>query len=188
MPRLFTGLEVPEDVALRLSLLRGGLSGAKWIEPTDYHLTLSFIGNIDDGAASDLAAELSRIEGARVQVRLAELGAFGGDKPRTIVALADPSPALVALQGQNDRALRRAGVEPEKRKFTPHVTIARVKGASATSVAAFLGERSIQPLTFSATRFVLYSARTSQGGGPYVVEDVYPLLPDHGSRTESQYR
>lgn len=188
MPRLFTGLEVPADVALRLSLLRGGVSGAKWIEPTDYHLTLSFIGNIDNGTASALAEELARIEGPHVQVRLTGLGAFGGDKPRSIVALADPSPALVALQSQNDRALRRAGVEPEKRKFTPHVTIARVKGASAPAVAAFLGERPIQPIAFPAPRFVLYSARSSQGGAPYVVEAAYPLGPDHGSRTESQYR
>ena len=65
MPRLFTGLEVPQDIAFRLSLLRGGVSGAKWIEPDDYHLTLSFIGNVDEGIASDAADELSRIAGAQ---------------------------------------------------------------------------------------------------------------------------
>lgn len=175
MPRLFTGLEVPEDVAFRLSMLRGGVSGAKWIESSDYHLTLSFIGNVDEAIASDLADELARIEGPEFSVRLSELGSFGGDKPRSIVALAEPAKELISLQSQNDRALRRAGVEPERRKFTPHVTIARVKSASALAVAAFLGERSIPPIAFAARRFVLYSARTSQGGGPYVVEAAYPL-------------
>ena len=175
MPRLFTGLEVPEDVGFRLSLLRGGISGARWMEPADYHLTLSFIGNVGEGTASEAAEELSRIEARRVRVRLAELGSFGGEKPRSIVALAEPAADLAALQSSNDRALRRVGVEPERRKFTPHVTIARVKGASASAVAAFLGERHIEPIEFVAQRFVLYSARTSMGGGPYVVEAAYPL-------------
>jgi RNA 2',3'-cyclic 3'-phosphodiesterase len=188
MPRLFTGLEVPEDVAFRLSMLRGGIPGAKWIEPADYHLTLSFIGNVDEGSASDLAEELASVEGPGFTVRLAELGSFGGEKPRSIVALAAPSSELLSLQSNNNRALRRVGVELERRKFTPHVTIARVKGSSASAVAAFLGERSILPMEFVARRFVLYSARTSQGGGPYLVEAAYPLIGDHGSSTESQYR
>lgn len=175
MPRLFTGLEIPEEVAFRLSMLRGGVSGAHWIEAADYHLTLSFIGNVDGGTASEIAEELTRVERPQMSVRLSELGSFGGDKPRSIVALADPLPDLLALQSDNDRALRRAGVEPERRKFSPHVTIARVKGASAIAVAAFLSERPIQPVEFAVTRFVLYSARTAQGGGPYVVEEAYPL-------------
>jgi 2'-5' RNA ligase len=175
LPRLFTGLEVPRDIAFRLSLLRGGVSGAKWIEPEDYHLTLSFIGNVDTGTASDAADELSRIEGRRLSVRLTGLSSFGGEKPRAIIALADPTSELALLQSGNDRALRRAGIEPERRKFTPHVTIARVKGASAAAIAAFLGERPIEPLEFTVDRFVLYSARTSLGGGPYVIEAAYPL-------------
>lgn len=188
MPRLFTGLEIPQEVAFRLSMLRGGVSGAKWIEPDDYHLTLSFMGNVDEASAADAAEELSRIEARSVRVRLTGLSSFGGEKPRAIIALAEPSSDLTSLQGGNDRALRRAGVEPERRKFTPHVTIARVRGASAAAIAAFLGERHIQPMEFTATRFVLYSARTSMGGGPYVIEAAYPLEGAYGSRTESQYR
>jgi 2'-5' RNA ligase len=175
MPRLFTGLEVPEDVALRLSMLRGGVSGAKWIDASDYHLTLSFVGNVDDRAASDLVDELAAIDGQPLTVRLVELGSFGGDKPRAIVALARPAPDLVVLQASHDRALRHAGIEPERRKYTPHVTLARLKGASPAVVAGYLSERAIEPIEFQATRFVLYSARTSQGGGPYMIEAAYPL-------------
>ncbi len=72
MPRLFTGLEVPGDVALRLSLLRGGVSGARWIEPDDYHLTLSFIGNVDVGAERSLIWELARINVPEAAVRLVQ--------------------------------------------------------------------------------------------------------------------
>jgi 2'-5' RNA ligase len=175
MPRLFTGLEVPEEIGFRLSMLRGGVSGAKWIETGDYHLTLSFIGNVDERVGCELAEELAAIEAPRVRVTLDELGSFGGEKPRSIIAIARPSKDLVYLQSRNDRALRRAGVDPDRRKFTPHVTIARVKGASALSIAAFLGDRQIAPLEFTASRFVLYSAKSSQGGGPYVVEEAFPL-------------
>lgn len=176
MPRLFTGLEAPADIALRLSLLRGGVSGAKWIAPDDYHLTLSFIGNVDDSVERTLVEELASVDiSQQLTVRLVELRSFGGDRPRSIVALAELSSGLADLQAANDRALRRAGVEPERRKFTPHVTLARVKGASTHAIAAYLGERSIKPIEFITTRFVLYSARTSQGGGPYVVEAAYPM-------------
>jgi 2'-5' RNA ligase len=188
MPRLFTGLETPGDISLRLSLLRGGVSGAKWIEPDDYHLTLSFIGNVDDSVERSLVEELAGVQAPQLAVRLVELRSFGGDRPRSIVAAAELSGGLADLQAANDRALWRAGVEPERRKFTPHVTLARVKGASAYGVAGYLSERSIQPIEFIATRFVLYSARTSQGGGPYVVEAAYPLGLRQGSSTESQYR
>lgn len=175
MPRLFTGLDVPGDVALRLSLLRGGVSGAKWIAPEDFHLTLSFIGNVDGVTEVRLIEELSSVNCAQVRVRLLELRPFGGDRPRSIVAMAELSAGLADLQASNDRALRRAGVEPEQRKFTPHVTLARLRGTSAFAVAAYLGERSIAPMEFTAARFALYSARTSQGGGPYIVEAAYPL-------------
>jgi 2'-5' RNA ligase len=186
MPRLFTGLKIPADVSMRLSLLRGGVSGAKWIEPDDYHLTLSFVGNVDERTASELAEELEQVACREFSVRLAELAAFGGNKPRSIVALALPTPALTNLQLASDRALRRAGVEPEQRKYTPHVTLARLKGTAAPSVAAFLGGRAIQHMDFKVDRFILYSARTSLGGGPYLVEAEY--LFGQGSSTESQYR
>ena len=175
MPRLFTGLEAPADVALRLSALRGWVAGAKWIEPDDYHLTLSFIGNVDESVEHSLVEELAAIDAPQLAVRLVELRSFGGDKPRSVVAMAELSGGLADLQAANDCALRRAGVEPERRKFTPHVTLARVKGASTHAIAAYMGERSIQPIEFITTRFVLYSARASQGGGPYVVEAAYSL-------------
>ena len=105
MPRLFTGLETPGDISLRLSLLRGGVSGAKWIEPDDYHLTLSFIGNVDDSVERSLVEELAGVQAPQLAVRLVELRSFGGDRPRSIVAAAELSGGLADLQAANDRAL-----------------------------------------------------------------------------------
>jgi 2'-5' RNA ligase len=175
MPRLFTGLEVPESVALRLSLLCGGLGGARWIAPGDYHVTLTFVGEINGAAARELEEELAQIESEPFRVRLIGLSAFGGDRPRALITSVELTSALSALQNASDRAVRRIGLEPERRRYTPHVTIARLNGVSAAVVAGYLGERFFEPVEFTVRRFVLYSARTSRGGGPYTVEAAYPL-------------
>jgi RNA 2',3'-cyclic 3'-phosphodiesterase len=85
-------------------------------------------------------------------------------------------PALLDMQAEHERLLRRLGAPPEARKYAPHVTLARLRGSNAASVAAYLGARGyFPPLRFTADRFVLYSSRDSVGGGPYIVEAEYPL-------------
>jgi 2'-5' RNA ligase len=104
------------------------------------------------------------------------LGSFGGRKPRAIFASIAPSDALESLQRAHERAARAAGLPPEPRNYTPHVTVARLRGTSSESVATYLerqGGFSSEP--FEVTRFVLFSSRASVGGGPYVVEAAYPL-------------
>jgi 2'-5' RNA ligase len=176
MPRLFTGLELPEAVVGQLALQRGGVVGARWLEPEDYHITLRFVGDVDGGVARDIADTLGDIRRPKAPVRFEELSWFGGDKPRAIVAKVKPEPALMDLQAEQERRLRRIGVEPETRKYTPHVTLARLRRVGQASVAGYLAERGA-PFTgsFDAERFVLYSAREGSGGGPYVVEAAYPL-------------
>ncbi len=177
MPRLFTGLEVPPDIALLLSLHRGGLSGARWIEPSDYHITLRFIGDVDRSTARDAFDFLADIQRGPVTVTLDEIASFGGDKPHSIFARVLPSAALAELQGEHERLMRRIGLPAETRKFVPHVTLGRLKGASPLAVADYLSTRALlRPLQFTASRFVLYSSRASTGGGPYIVEAAYPLV------------
>ncbi len=175
MPRLFTGLEIPADLASELAILRGGLSAARWVEPEDYHLTLRFIGDIDEATASDIDLELGRIRRQPFAVTLEGLSWFGGDKPRAIVSRVQPSAPLAELHAEHERLVRRAGVPPEPRKFTPHVTLARLRNASTLAVADYLGARGFLTRRFTAERFVLFSSRDSVGGGPYVVEAAYPF-------------
>jgi 2'-5' RNA ligase len=83
---------------------------------------------------------------------------------------------LSDLQAEHERLMRRIGLAPEPRKFVPHVTLGRIKGASVIAVADYLSSRAIiRPMSFTARRFVLYSSRASTGGGPYLVEAAYPL-------------
>jgi 2'-5' RNA ligase len=176
MPRLFTGLEVPGAVVAELALARGGVAGARWLEPEDYHITLRFIGDIDARAARDIDETLSEIRRPKALVRFEELSWFGGDKPRAIVARVKADPELMDLQAEQERRLRRIGIEPETRKYTPHVTLARLRSVRQASVASYLSERgALTAESFTAERFVLYSAREGTGGGPYVVEAAYPL-------------
>ena len=176
MPRLFSAIEIPRSVAERLTLLRAGLTGARWIDPENYHLTLRFIGDVDGATARDFTAALSEIVVAPFELEVSGLGSFGGGKPRAIFAGISPSQGLEALQRANERAAREAGLPPEGRNYKPHVTLARLKGARAEAVAAYLQRQGdIGPAPFSVSRFVLYSSRNSVGGGPYVVEAAYPL-------------
>lgn len=177
MPRLFTGLEIPPDTGFALSLKRGGLSGARWIDPENYHITLRFIGDVDNQTANDVVDNLDYLsDSLRFPIRLTHLGTFGGDKPRALYAGVEPSETLTRLQAAQERMLQRAGLVPEGRKFVPHVTLARLRGTAPEEVARYIAEAGrFEPLTFSVARFVLFSSRDSVGGGPYVVEEAYPL-------------
>lgn len=178
MPRLFTGLEIPSEIGGLLSTMRGGLPGARWIDPANYHVSLRFIGDIDDAVAREVAAELHRIKRKPVDVELSGLTSFGGRKPRAVVASVTPSRPLMELQAEQERLLRRVGLAPEGRKFTPHVTLARLRDASNVDVAHYLSASGFFPTrAFVAPRFVLFSSRASVGGGPYIVEDAYALNP-----------
>ena len=176
MPRLFTGLEIPAAVADRLAIYRGGLFGARWIEPSDYHITLRFIGDVTVGIANEIAECLDDVFLPAPDVAFERLDGFGGDKPRAIIARVQPSPELRDLQADQERRMRRLGLPAETRKFTPHVTLARLRSIPPLAVADYLASRgALEVPGFRAARFVLYSAKDSVGGGPYVVEAGYPL-------------
>jgi 2'-5' RNA ligase len=177
MPRLFTGLEIPADVGFALSLKRGGLTGARWIDAENYHITLRFIGDVDHQTADEVADSLDRLANSlRFSVRLTHRGTFGGDKPRALYAGVENNGTLAHLQASQERVLQRLGLTPDGRKFVPHVSLARLRGTSAHELADFMAMAGrFEPLEFPVGRFVLYSSRDSVGGGPYRIEETYPL-------------
>lgn len=176
MPRLFTGLEIPEELGRSLSFLRGGLPGAKWIDIENHHITLRFIGDVDERLADEIAEELSRVKRRRFEVRIEGVMAFGGRQPHSLVAKVAPSAPLTELQGEHERICQRLGLAAEPRRFTPHVTIARCKGVSHDAVAEWLALRGgFSGGAFEVERFVLYSSKASRGGGPYVIEGDWAL-------------
>ncbi len=177
MPRLFTGLEIPHEVAFALSLKRGGLYGARWMDPENYHITLRFIGDVDHTLANEVTDALDRLSNSEAfTVRISHLGSFGGDKPRALYAGVEVNATLLRLQAAQERVLQGLGLPREGRKLTPHVALARLGGTSAEVIARVIAVSGrFQPLEFPVGRFVLFSSKDSVGGGPYLVEQAYPL-------------
>ena len=176
MPRLFTGLQLPPALRAQLGRLSVPVPGAKWVEPENLHLTLRFAGDIDNRKARDFADELAQIDVSVFSMRLSGLGAFGGNDPHAIWAAVEAAPELEQLARANEKAARAAGLPPETRKFKAHVTLARLRGASAEHVARVLERHAAYKSDPVAIEdFVLFSSRPSTGGGPYAVEDIFPL-------------
>ncbi len=187
MPRLFTAIETPQEVALRLSMLRAGISGARWIEASDYHITLRFAGDLDDMQARDFADALADIEAPMFDVEIDHLGSFGGDKPRSIWAGVKPSEPLTRLQKLHEKAARQAGLAPDAKNYTPHVTLARLRYANAGDIADYLTQfGGGLKVSFPVKRFALFSARSFKGGGPYVAEEYYSLYSPKGESDEEE--
>lgn len=177
MPRLFTALEVPQDAALGLSLLRGGLQSARWIDTQNYHVTLRFIGDVSSSLADEIASAFDRIARAPFEISLSGVGQFGGKKPHSIWAGVTVSPEMILLQAEIERICQRLHLDPDPRKFVPHVTLARLRNTPVTDVASYLSSRGgFTTKPFKVGRFVLLSSRDSVGGGPYITEEVYPLV------------
>lgn len=181
MPRLFTALEIPRDAALSLSFLRGGLPSARWIDAENYHLTLRFFGDVDARTADELVAGLDRVQSPGFSLALRGMGAFGSKKPHSIYAGVEPSQSLDHLHAEIDKVARRIGLAADPRRFTPHVTLARLRNPKDEDVARYLaGRGDFRTAPFTVGRFVLYSSRDSVGGGPYVLEEAFPLKATGG--------
>ena len=177
MRRLFVGLPIPQDVALRLSLLQGGLAHARWVDTSNMHITLAFIGAVEELQAREIDSALSEVTGPRPEIALKDLGVFGHKHQRkTLWAGIAPDAALMTLQGRVDSALRRAGVETEQRSYTPHVTLARMKDTPDVRVAAYLtGHGGFFHPTFCPESFVLFESHLQPEGAVYSVLAEYPL-------------
>ncbi len=177
MLRLFVGIAFPPELKLRLSLLCSGVPGARWVDPGNLHLTLRFIGEIDEGLAGDVDAALSRLRARRFLLQLAGTGVFGaGERPRNLWVGVERSPELVALRDKVEQALIRAGLPPEPRKFAPHVTLARLHNAPPGGLAEYLALHAgfrAEPLAVEA--FSLIASFPTKAGSVYEDQADYPL-------------
>ena len=175
MPRLFTGLEIPAEIGHTLSSLRGGLPGARWIDPENYHVTLRFIGDIDDRMAHEIASMLDGMRRRSFEVRFGGLKSFGGRKPRAIVVAVEPIQPLIELQAEQERLMQRLGLEPEGRKFTPHVTLARWKGRAQRLDAWLASHGGIASALWEVREFILYESHLGREGAHYEPIELYTL-------------
>jgi len=173
MLRLFVGIALPPEIKLRLSLLCAGVPGARWVDPGNYHLTLRFIGEVDEGLASDIDEALARIHAPRFDVALAGVGHFGD---RMLWVGVDKSPPLVHLRDKVESALVRLGLEPETRRYAPHVTLARLRNVGEAKLRAFITEHALfRAEPFRVEHFSLVASYLTKSGSIYEDQADYAL-------------
>lgn len=177
MLRLFTGISIPADISARLHLQGGGLPGARWSPAESYHITLAFIGDVDEDTAERAHLALSAVQAAPFSLTLKGTGIFErGCHPHTLYAAVAESPELRALKEKTDHALEKEGVPFERRKYTPHLTLARLKDPARDRLAEFLAASSLLAAgPFAVEDFVLYRSHVTQDGPFYEVLERYPL-------------
>ncbi len=190
MIRLFTAIALPGSVIDQLQALGGGVRGARWVDSEQTHLTLRFIGEVDNALFDDIRLELGRVRAPTFALALTGVDAFANrHRARTLWAGVTPCPELMRLQAKIEAGLQRAGLEPERRKFSPHVTLARLSSAPRERVHAFLSQHGLfRTEMFPVHSFILYSSHLSRSGAIHQAEVEYPLMdsPDAGSEKTAE--
>jgi len=179
MPRLFIALPIPEDVACALVTLQSGVPDARWVPAENFHVTLCFPGQVQGAVGRDLEEELSDIASAPFAVTVAGVDQFSsGKQPKALVALVEKSDKLDWLQQKVSTVARNCGIGVERRKFHPHVTLARFRNGAETGhhIAQFMASHSqFRAGPWIAEHFSLYSSRQGRNGSIYTEEAAYHL-------------
>ena len=175
--RLFIAIVLPDPVREALAALRLGLPGARWVAPEALHLTLRFMGEVDAAEAEDIDAALAAIDAPAFDLAVLGIGSFQSRRRvRSLWVGLDRSEPLARLQGKVESAVARAGFEPERRKFKPHITLARLKGTPVGHVGTYMeahGTCAVAP--FTVTAFTLMRSHLNRDGPYYETLAEYPL-------------
>ncbi|HEX6374593.1 MAG TPA: RNA 2',3'-cyclic phosphodiesterase [Allosphingosinicella sp.] len=176
MHRLFVAIRPPAPVRARLLDLMGGVAGARWQTDGQLHLTLRFIGEVDRHLARDVDAALSSVHHPGFSVALNGLGGFERrGEPVTLWAGVAPHEPLHALHRKVDQALVRAGVEPDRRAYMPHITIARLPRGAGPVRSLIEQSGGVSGPPFAVEEFCLYESRLAPEGPIYTVAERYAL-------------
>jgi len=176
MHRLFVAIRPPELIRDLLIDAMDESPDFRWQDDEQLHITLRFIGEVDRPVADDLADALGRVHAAPFTIRINGVGRFEQRSSGALWAGVEPKEALAALSAKVERACQQVGLEPERRAFHPHITLARWKGRRTREVADFLERRRVlvsEPFEVSA--FTLFESRLSRHGARYEEAASYPL-------------
>ena len=176
MHRLFVAIRPPEHVRdLLIDAMDEGPS-LRWVGEDNLHLTLRFIGEVERPMAADVAAALDRIRFSAFELRLSGLGRFDRKGGGALWAGVEPRKPVADLAAKVDRACVAAGLEPERRVFHPHITLARYGRQGRDEARDFERRNSaLSSEAFAVDRFTLFESRLSRHGPHYEVVAAYPL-------------
>jgi 2'-5' RNA ligase len=183
--RLFVALPLPQIVAQSIMLTQGGVPGARWQTREQLHLTLRFIGEVGGRDAAMLDEVLAGISAPGFDLQLQGVGQFGNRQPHTLWAGLRKSEALAHLQGKVDNAIRRVGQPQDAHKFTPHVTVGRLRNPDGGKLIEWLTHHALfTSPEFRVDAFHLYSSRLTSDGSVYAVERDYALEEYDGKTSD----
>lgn len=178
--RLFVAAEIPAAqllaVQVAIESLKGEISGARWTEPELQHVTLKFLGSIDAAAAPKVAEASASVtaEFRRAEVSLGGFDAFPTRRRARVlwVGLEDPAGVTSRLAARLDGAFQHLGVAAEDRRFTPHVTVARLKPPQDLRS---LPEVAVEADPFDIAQITLFRSHLGRGGARYEVMQRFRL-------------
>ncbi len=175
--RLFVGLELPGAVRGRLDEMDSNLPGARWIDAESLHLTLRFIGEVGRIEAEEVDEALAALRGRGFELVLTGVGVFArGGRPVTLWAGVERNPALEHLQAKVETALQRCGLPPERRRFVPHVSLARLSDTPEERIARWLAAHNLfRAEAFAVRHFTLFSSILGKEQAHYTPEVEYAL-------------
>jgi len=176
MHRLFVAIRPPEDIRDLLIDAMDDSPELRWVPDENLHLTLRFIGEVERPLAEDIAAALATIRSPAFDLRIAGVGQFAQRNGGALWAAVEPREPVAALAAKVERACMTAGLEPERRAFHPHITLARWNRRSSQAVQAFLERnRGLASEPFALDRFTLFESRLSRHGAHYEAVAEYAL-------------
>ena len=176
MHRLFVAIRPPEPIRDLLIDAMDESPDFRWQHDEQLHLTLRFIGEVDRPLADDIAAALTRIRAERFSLRIAGTGRFEQRNSGSLWAGVEPKAPVAALASKIERTCVGLGLEPERRAFHPHITLARWKGRRTREIADFLERtRGLASEPFDVSEFILFESRLSRHGAHYEEAVSYPL-------------
>ena len=176
MLRLFLGLCLPKSVKDQLAPMKSGLPEARWIDRENLHLTIRFIGEVEETLAEDIHDGLSTLKFEAFPLQLKGIDCFQSrNKVRSVWTGTVTSYHLKTLKRKVEQNLRRTGLQVETRKFSPHVTLARLKRAPLTSVIPYLEANcGFQTESFQVDQVFLFRSHLGHRGATYETLAAYP--------------
>lgn len=175
--RLFVGIELPWDIRERLANLTSSLPGARWVQPDNLHMTLRFIGEVPPNQAEEVDIALSTMRGKKFTLSLTGVGTLNrGGREVALWVGVERNPGLEHLQAKIETALQRAGLPPERRRFVPHIALARLDSFVEAKLAAYVQSHNLfRAGPVEMDHFTLFSSQLGKEASVYTAEVAYPL-------------
>jgi len=175
--RYFVGIDLPKDVKDELKYIESAMLGAKWTKSDQYHLTIRFIGELDTELIEKLCEQLEKVEAERVPLTVEGVGQFPPKgEPKILWAGVEKDEALLNLKQIIEEQVNSIGFEKDKRNYTPHITLARLRRPRVRDIKEFVNVHSSLELPrYEVDSFHLYSSEMTEEGPVYKVEKSFRL-------------